>query len=144
MRQFGKNQSSGLDLWRTAEQQIASNNAEIMHQARLEFVRVLLRRGEASTDDIRSKIPVPNGIDPRFFGSVPAVFARRKMIAGGVYVRGSRSVSHARAIQVWRLIDRQAACDWLDRNSVAGKFQERTETVTPAPDKSGDRIDFDL
>lgn len=144
MRQFGKNQTSGLDLWRSAEQRIARNNAEILHQARLEFVRVLLARGEASVDDARLKIQVPAGVDPRFFGGVPAVFVRRKIISGGVYVRGSRSVSHARAVQLWRLIDRQAACDWLDKNSVAGQFQERTETVTPAPDKSGDRIDFDL
>jgi len=69
--------------------------------------------GRATADDVRSVIELPPGTDPRCLGPVPGVLAYAKIIRAAGFVRSARPERHACWVQVWELVDRQAAERWL-------------------------------
>lgn len=80
--------------------------------------RALLRSmldgdGRASADDVRGTLDLPPELDPRCLGAVPGRLAYDRIIASDGFTRSTRPEGHARWVQVWRLLDRAAAEQWL-------------------------------
>jgi hypothetical protein len=92
---------------------LAASREALIRRARRALLAVLLDRGEATIDDVRVAVPVPDGINPKAFGPVPGELAEAGIIAAHGYAKSTRPEAHARPVQVWRLADRAAALHWL-------------------------------
>lgn len=88
----------------------------LLRTARRAMVGILLERGEATADDVRDLVPLPDGIKPAVFGAVPKPLANAGIITKGKHVRSRRKAASARDIPVWKLIDRAGAIAWLQSN----------------------------
>ncbi len=82
-------------------------------RGRRALLRCLLDVGVASMDDVRDVVTLPADIDPKLFGSVPSMLAIAGIIFADGFVKSSRPKAHARPLTVWRLVDREAAEQWL-------------------------------
>lgn len=88
----------------------------LIRTAQRAMVGILLERGEASADDIRDLVPLPDGIKPAVFGAVPKPLANAGIITKGRHAPSRRKEASARDIPVWILIKRAAAIAWLKSN----------------------------
>lgn len=78
---------------------------------------VLLVRGEGTTDDVRERLPLPSGINPKTIGAIPGELVDVGIIFdSGRVEKSRRPEAHARKITVWQLADRRAAQQWLDEH----------------------------
>jgi len=79
--------------------------------------RALLRRvldaPEATADDVRDAVELPDEINPVCLGVVPGPLARAGIIERVGFAESRRPDAHARPVSVWRLADRAAALAWL-------------------------------
>ena len=73
----------------------------------------LLDEGEATADDVRAAVELPDGIDPVCLGTVPGELARAGIVERIGFAKTARPEAHARPVSVWRLVDRAAAITWL-------------------------------
>jgi hypothetical protein len=80
------------------------------------LVETLLDRGQATIDDARRAVELPDGIDPRCCGAVTGPLARAGIMRRISYCSSARPEAHARPIGLWGLSDRDAALDWLDQH----------------------------
>lgn len=85
----------------------------LIRRARRVLLQVLLERGTATADDVREMIAAPEGINPKFFGVVPGLLARKGIIRANGYVKSWRPARHASPNTLWELVDRAAALAWL-------------------------------
>lgn len=76
-------------------------------------LRRLLDAGEATADDVRDAVELPDEINPVCLGVVPGVLARVGIIERVGFAESRRPDAHARPVSVWRLADRAAALAWL-------------------------------
>lgn len=95
---------------------LADRNAPIIRAAQRALVSHLLDNGTATIDDVRDRVPLPEGTNPKVFGTIPAALVTAGVIAPAGFVKSRRPESHARPVTVWRLIDRDAALRWLAEN----------------------------
>src|SRR4051794_24675715 len=72
----------------------------------------LIDHETATIDDVRAAVTLPPDISPKLFGSVPGPLVALGLIQADGYAKTTRSIGHRRPIQVWRLIDRNAALAW--------------------------------
>jgi len=82
-------------------------------RGRRALLSALLATGQATADDVRDVVELPNGINPKCFGAVPSALAREGIIRRVGYVPARRPDAHARPVSVWALVDRDAAMRWL-------------------------------
>jgi hypothetical protein len=75
---------------------------------------VLLEQTVATADDVRNKVPLPQGIGPRCYGAVPLPLADAGLIRHAGYTATRRPEAHGRPIALWQLGDRAAALAWLE------------------------------
>ncbi len=68
-------------------------------QARSLAITIAQQDGRVTIDDVRARLPLPEGIHPNVFG---AVF-KGKLFEPIGYVPSQRKAAHARAIRVYRL-----------------------------------------
>lgn len=73
----------------------------------------LMDGGTATIEDARDAVEVPEGFNPKAFGSVPGTLARAGVIRRAAYVTAQRPAAHARPLSLWELADRDAAMAWL-------------------------------
>jgi len=73
----------------------------------------LLDAPEATADDVRDAVELPDEINPVCLGVVPGPLARAGIIERVGFDESRRPDAHARPISVWRLADRAAALGWL-------------------------------
>ncbi len=106
----------------TADGEARKLDAHALLEARREVYvlrgrRVLLQRlldaGEATADDVRDAVELPDRINPVCLGVVPGPLARAGIIERVGFVESRRPDAHARPVSVWRLADRAAALTWL-------------------------------
>jgi hypothetical protein len=95
----------------------------------------LLRRGTATADDVRDVVTLPEGIDPRLFGSVPGTLAQAGIIESVGFQKTSRAAGHARPVTIWRLLDREKALAWLAANPPHDGGDDR-QTASTTNEKS--------
>jgi len=84
-----------------------------VREARRALLDALLANGIATADDVRARVELPKGINPKTFGAVPSVLARAGIIRRDGFTRSTRPEAHARPVSVWRLADPAAAQRWL-------------------------------
>lgn len=73
----------------------------------------LLQAGTATADCVYAAVSLPPEVDPRCLGSVPGTLARAGIIRSAGFVKSNRPERHASYLQVWQLVDFQAAVEWL-------------------------------
>jgi hypothetical protein len=89
---------------------LVAQRADLIRRAERSLLTILLRRGQATIDDVRPELePLPDDCRPVWLGAVP-----KPLLAGGIIERvgfamSERPESHARPVSIWRLIDRDAA-----------------------------------
>ncbi|WP_459557405.1 hypothetical protein [Lacunimicrobium album] len=106
-------QPSGEDLKKKALKLLGRTRFKLIRKAKRLFLESLLAQGKGTIDDARMHLEIPDGIDPRFMGSVPTDFANDRVISRVGLVPSVRPATHASHRSVWQLIDRQAAQKWL-------------------------------
>lgn len=92
---------------------LAARRELLILRARRALLGVLLDNGLATIDDVRDRVPLPDGVNPKAFGPVPGELAAAGIIVADGFTKSRRAESHARPVQVWRLADRDAALAWL-------------------------------
>ena len=98
------------------------------------FVGRLLDRGEATIDDVRDVVSLPNGIGPKVFGPIGIGLANAGIIQSVGMVKSKRPEAHGRKIELWRLKDRAAALRWLEANPLIPEplaVESGNDSVTP-------------
>ena len=104
----------------------------ILVKGRRALLRRLLASPTATADDIRKAVDLPEGMDPRVFGDVPAPCAAGDHPGDRQFC----SIGSARPpcgwLRVWELADRAAAIAWL-----------ATHPEAPAPGPGGQLPLFD-
>lgn len=104
---------SGERLKQDALNALEKSRAYHVLRARRVLLERLLADGSATIDIVREAIELPEGIDPKLFGSVPGSLARAKIIERDGSATTNRPKAHARPISIWRLVDRNKAEVWL-------------------------------
>ncbi len=106
----------------TAEGEARKLDAHALLEARREvyvlrgrraLLAALLAGVEATADDVRDAVEVPDEINPVCLGVVPGLLARLGIIERVGFTESRRPDAHARPVSVWRLADRDAALAWL-------------------------------
>jgi len=92
---------------------LAQKRAVYIRQAQRALLLALLERGNATADDIRAKVKLPAGLNPKLFGAAPGPLARKGIIEPAGFRNTHRPEAHARTLRVWRLADRAKAEEWL-------------------------------
>lgn len=82
-------------------------------RGRRALLAALLASGDATADDVRDTVELPDEINPVCLGVVPGLLARAGIIERVGFAESRRPDAHARPVSVWRLADRAAALAWL-------------------------------
>lgn len=82
-------------------------------RGRRALLTALLDQGEATADDVRDAVELPQEINPVCLGTVPGPLAQAGIIERVGFTESRRPDAHARPVSVWRLVDRDAALAWL-------------------------------
>lgn len=93
-----------------------ANRERIILQARRRFLSHALQHGTVTTDDARTDLTIPKGVDPVCLGAVPGGLARQRIIRRVGFVNSKRPEAHARPVSVWELRDVGKAVAWLRAN----------------------------
>ena len=109
---------SGERLKQDALNALEKSRAYHVLRARRVLLERLLADGSATIDIVREAIELPEGIDPKLFGSVPGGLARAGIIERDGFTTTTRPTAHARPVSIWRLVDRAKAEAWLADNPV--------------------------
>ena len=107
---------NGTDLKNSALGTLEATRSEYILRGRRALLQTLLALGNATADDVRDLVPLPTGINPKLFGAVPGALAKAGIVVADGYRPSARSEAHGRPVQVWRLLDRDAARQWLRDN----------------------------
>jgi hypothetical protein len=107
---------TGRELKGAAILQHEENRAALILQSRLALLRHLLVHGTGTMDDVRAVMTVPPGVSPTFFGGVPHALVAEEIITRDGYRPTKRPKAKDRPVAVWRLVNRQAAVEWIAEN----------------------------
>ena len=118
--------SDGERSKRTAFALLAARRQALIRAGRRALLAALLERGEATADDVRRAVPLPPSVGPKVFGAVPGELAEAGIIAADGYTTSNRPEAHARPVQRWRLVNRDAALTWL---------KDHPDQPTPPPEE---------
>lgn len=125
----------------------------ILLKARRAFCGVLLEKGRATIDDVRSVIILPDGMNPVCMGPVATSFARLRWIERAGFIQTTRAEGHARPVSIWELKSPNGVAQWLldhpDRPPAvdAGKEQRSLwplNETSPLVDPNGPVIDYQI
>ncbi len=92
---------------------LAAARRVFVRRGRRALLLALLETGRATADTVYAKVKMPPDIDPRCLGAVPGPLAKAGIIRSVGFTKSSRRHRHASPIQVWQLVDRGAASEWL-------------------------------
>lgn len=95
---------------------LAARNGPIIRAGQRALLSHLLDNGVATVDDVRDRVALSEGTNPKVFGTIPAALVSAGIIAPAGFIKSRRPESHARPVTVWQLIDRDSALRWLDEN----------------------------
>lgn len=101
----------------------------VVLRARRALLTVLLERGEASADDVRAAVALPEGVNAKVFVAVPGTLAELRLIEHVGFAKTNRKTAHARPISIWRLLDRVAALTWLATHPDPEELPEQSDSA---------------
>lgn len=84
-----------------------------IRRGRRALLTAMLHNDTATIDAARAVVELPPDLGPKLFGVVPGRLVRLGIVQPDGFIKSTRALSHARPIQRWRLIDRDAALAWL-------------------------------
>ncbi len=90
--------------------------AGVIRAAQRALIDAIIRNGEASADDIRAVVVIPDGIHPAVIGTAVYLLARDGIIVPVNTVTAQRPIAHAHLMRVWRLADPDQGNVWLASN----------------------------
>ena len=112
---------------------LAERRDVYVNRARRALLRGVLDTGTATIDQVRGIIELPEGLDPKLFGTVPGALARAGIIRAAGFVKTSRPEGHGRPVTRWELADRLAAERWLQTHPEV--FEPNGELPEPITDR---------
>lgn len=95
---------------------LAAGRAPLIRAAQRALLLHLVDNSTATIDDVRDRVALSEGTNPKVFGTIPAALVSAGIIAPAGFIKSRRPESHARPVTVWQLIDRDSALRWLDEN----------------------------
>lgn len=98
---------------REAHRHLEIHRERLVLHARRALLVHLLRQGTATIDEVRWCVPVPIGVNPVVFGSVPGPLAAKQIIRPVGSRKTTRVAGHARPVTIWAIGDESAARAWL-------------------------------
>lgn len=107
------NPATGEELKADALERHHLRRPALIRDAQRALLNCLMDGGTATIEDARDAVEVPEGFNPKAFGSVPGTLARAGVIRRAAYVTAQRPAAHARPLSLWELADRDAALAWL-------------------------------
>lgn len=110
------NGTEGQRRKRRAHKLLEQHRKWVIRRARRVLLMLLIDRGQATMDDVRGLVPLPDGINPKCFGPVPVALADAELIRSAGMVPSRRPEAHGRKLELWELNDRAGAIDWLRAN----------------------------
>jgi hypothetical protein len=110
---FNIGTSEGEVRKQAAHRLLEARRERLVLRARRALLSRLLQDGTATIDDVRAAVPVPVGVNPKVFGSVPGPLAVARIIRAAGSRKTTRAVGHARPVTEWLLLDAAAAVAWL-------------------------------
>ncbi len=93
--------------------ELAARREVYVNRGRRALLITLIERGEATADDVRRAVELPDGISAVCLGAVPGELARRGIVQRVGFATTARPEAHARPVSIWALRDRAAALRWL-------------------------------
>ncbi len=90
--------------------------AGIIRAAQRALIDAILVNGEASADDIRAVVVIPDGVNPSIVGTAIRLLAQDGIIVPVSTKTAQRPIAHAHLFRVWRLADRDQGNVWLASN----------------------------
>lgn len=87
-----------------------------IRNARRRLLEIALRDGIATTDDVRTSLEIPHGLDWKFLGAVPRALSKHGLIRHAGYRESRIKENHARPIATWEIVERETALAWLAEN----------------------------
>ena len=81
----------------------------LARNGRRALLNAVLERGQATADDVRSSINIPEGINPVCVGTLPRPLAVLRIIKAAGQRKTARPQAHARNLTVWELAGPEAA-----------------------------------
>ena len=125
----------------------------ILLKARRAFCGVLLEKGRATIDDVRSVIILPDGMNPVCMGPVATSFARLRWIERAGFIQTTRAEGHARPVSIWELKSPNGVAQWLrdhpDRPPEVEPSKEQkslwpVNETSPLVDPNGPVLDYQI
>ena len=122
-----------------------SATAEELAQAKHALLTALLELGAASTDDAHDRFELPEGVQPKVWGSITGGLKAMGLIHRVGEVHTTRPIAHDRRIELYQISDTEAAkreLDRLSRQAANRRKRDRTlfdregeidETQSPSP-----------
>lgn len=96
-----------------AQDRLEACRAVYILKGRRALLTAVLAKGQATADDVRDGVELPEGIDPVCLGCVPGPLVKTGIIRRAGFAPTTRTAGHARPVTVWELVDRAAAMRWL-------------------------------
>ena len=93
--------------------------AGISRDAQRALINALLLRGEATADDIRKVVTIPDGIHPSVIGTAIRELAREGVILPVSTATAQRPIAHSHLFRVWKLADREFGHAWLSTHQAS-------------------------
>jgi hypothetical protein len=120
-----------------ALQTLAARRERYVNDGRRALLRRAIEAGVATADDVRAVVKLPDGINPKLFGSVPGALCRGGLIRRASFTKTARAKAHARPVTIWELIDKDAAEEWLRDHPPPEEKNPTASTVGPSEIEGG-------
>lgn len=121
---FNDGQAEGERRKQEAFDTLEAHREQLILAGRRALLLSALRNGFATADDVRDAVPLPVGINPKCFGTVPSPLAKANIIRAKRQVKTRRAVGHARFVTEWEITNSVAAMEWLHSNPEAPTQRE--------------------
>jgi hypothetical protein len=90
--------------------------AAFVRRCRHALLSLVQRQETATIEDVRAVVPIPEGMNPKLYGTVPGGLASAGAIRQAGYVKGVRRESHARPIAAWKAGNLESLYLWIAAN----------------------------
>lgn len=110
---------TGRELKQRALDLLDAKRPDYVLLARRALLLAALANGTTTADDMRDAVELPEGMNPKVFGSAPGPLARAGIICRVGFDTTCRPQAHARPVSIWAIRDRLKAEAWLRNNKPA-------------------------
>ena len=92
---------------------LSERRRQIIAMMQSALIEAIKKNGQASADDIRAAVKIPDDISPSITGTAVRLLSKDKVIVVVSIGTTARRCAHARLTRFWRLADPQTGGDAL-------------------------------